>query len=410
MRNAVAAARPVSDHVWDRTKVGWHVAFVVFALVSAVLVIGDDVASSGRRATVLVLLVGLCAWYAATGARVLHEHPQRRLGLVYIVVAAPVTVIMFAVMPATSVMLFSLYPQIWALLPTRQAVWATAATTLSVGAVMSVAGWFGGNELGAALIVVVVGLLLALVLGLWITKIIEQSQDRARLVSELAATRTELATVSHEAGVLAERERLARDLHDTLAQGSTSVLFLLQAARTALHRDVAECEGHLTLAEQTTRESLAEIRALVAALTPAGLDGTSLPAALERLTSRIEQELGIDATMTTVGDHRSLPSSSEVVLLRTTQEALANVRKHAEATEVTVELGYHEDRVTLQVADNGRGFQPDARPAGGFGLNGLRERVRGAGGELRLETAPGAGATVLVSLPIEKITEKAVGE
>lgn len=399
MRDAVAAARPAADHVWDRTKIGWHAAYATFAVVAAVLVLSDDQAPDRRRVTALVLLGCLCAWYAWTGARVLHEEPHRRLGLVYVAVAGPVTVVVFALMPATSVLLFGLYPQIWSLLPTRRAVVATAATTLSVGSVVLVFGGFGDNALGEAVVIVVVGLLLALLLGLWITKIIDQSGERARLVSELAAARTELAAVSHEAGVSAERQRLARDLHDTLAQGSTSVLLLLQAARASLPGDAATCERHLVLAEQTTRENLAEIRALVAALTPAALDGVSLPVAVERVTTRIGRELGIRATMTTVGAHRRLPASCEVVLLRVAQEALANVRKHARAAAVAVELGYHDDRVTLRVTDDGRGFDPDVRAAGGFGLDGLRDRVRASGGELRVDTAPDAGVAVLVSLP-----------
>jgi signal transduction histidine kinase len=400
MRNPAAVARPAADnHVWDRTKVGWHVAFMVFAVVAAALVAADDEAPGWRRVTTLVLLACLCVWYAGTGARVLHEEPHRRLGLVYVAVAGPVTVVMFAVMPATSVMLFGLYPQIWSLLPAGRAVVTTAATTLSVGAVVVVFGGFGDNALGEAVIIVVVGLLLALLLGLWITKIIDQSRDRARLVSELAAARTELAAANHEAGVLAERQRLARDLHDTLAQGSTSVLFLLQAARTTLHGDAARCERHLVLAEQTTRENIAEIRALVAALTPTAFEGASLPVALERLTGRIGQELGIRNTMTTTGTHRRLPASCEVVLLRVAQEALANVRKHAQATAVTIELGYHDDRVTLRVTDDGRGFDPDTRTANGFGLDGLRDRVRASDGDLTVDTAPGAGVAVLVSLP-----------
>lgn len=387
------------DHAWDRTKLGWHLAFATLALVGAVLVVLDDEVSGGRRAIVLAMLAGLCAWYAGTGAMVLHQEPYRRRGLVYLAVAGPVVVVMFTLVPAMAVLLCGLYPQIWSLLPARRAMWATAGTTLSVGAAMLVTGGLGADSAMAALVMIVVGLPLAVLLGQWITKIIEQSQDRARLVAELAATRTELAGLSHRAGVLAERERLARDLHDTLAQGSTSVLLLLTAARAALPGDVAVCERHLAMAEQTTRESLAEIRALVAELTPAVLDGASLPAALDRLTGRLGQELGITATTRTVGEYRRLPVAREVALLRVTQEALANVRKHAGAAAVTVELAYQDDRVALRVTDDGCGFDPSVRPAGGFGLDGLRERVRGAGGQLSVDTAPGAGVTVLVTLP-----------
>ncbi len=391
MHDAVAT----SDHVWGRTKVGWHAAFGVFALVGAVLVTVDSAASGTRRIVTLVLLVGLCAWYAGTGARVLHADLPSRLGLVYLAVAGPVTIALFALMQATSILLFALYPQIWSMLPTRWAIWSTATVTVSVGAVLLMNG-----EFGAAVLMIVIGSAVALVLGLWITKIIEQSRERARLVTELDATRTELAAVSHAAGVLAERERLARDLHDTLAQGSTSVLLLLSAARAAVGNDTAACRRHLDLAEQSTRDNLGELRTLVVAMTPPRLDGVSLPAALRRLTDQLGQELSIQPAMTVSGTHRALPAASEVNLLRVTQETLANVRRHSGATAVTVELGYHDDGVTLRIADDGRGFDPTTQPVG-FGLHGLSNRVREAAGELSVQAAPGAGVTVLVRLPTD---------
>lgn len=384
-----------SVHVWDRTRIGWHLAFGVFVLVGVVLVVADSQVSGGRRAIVLALLAVLCASYARFGARALNREPQ---GQVYVAAAIALTITMYALVPVMAVLLFALYPQIWSLLPTRRAVAATAVTSLSVGAVVLVQGDFTEDAVGWASFIVI-SLFPSILLGLWITRIIEQSHERARLVAELDTTRAELARVSHEAGVLAERERLAKDLHDTLAQGSTSVLLLLQAARKALHGDMSRCEQHLVLAEETTRENLREIRSLVAALTPAELDGASLPAALERLTSRIGRELDVAATMTTTGEHRRLAPDCEVALLRVTQEALANVRKHAEATTVSVSLDYSPDDVRLSVTDDGRGFAPSARLAGGFGLDGLRSRVRHAGGSLDIHTSPGNGVTVLVRLP-----------
>lgn len=387
MQDAAASA-----DVWERSRAGWHVAFGVFVAITAVVLVVDDTTTPAQRWLALALLVALCCAYAAVGARVLHTTADSPRSWGYLAVAGPVTIAMFVLTPVASVMLFALYPQVWSMLPARRAVWATAAVTIAVSVVVAVAGAFG-----VAAISVAVGLVLAPVLGLWISKIIEQSQERARVVVELAATRTELAEVSHEAGVLAERERLARDLHDTLAQGSTSVLFLLASARSALHQDPAEAGRHLDLAEQTTRENLAELRTLVAELTPAQLDGASLPAALARLADRLRAETGIDGTMAVSGTHRELPTACEVTLLRATQELLSNVRRHSGATSAAVELTYADDHVTLRVTDDGKGFDPATRPAG-FGLHGLRERVQRVAGELTVRTAPGAGVTVLVRL------------
>ncbi|MEU0883306.1 sensor histidine kinase [Lentzea sp. NPDC005914] len=362
-----------SDDAWDRTKVAWHVAFAVFALVGVVLVLAED----RVQPFALVLLAALCVWYWRVGAPLARD----ARGVRYLAVAIPLVIAMFALVPALSVLFFTLYPHIWSLLQPRLAIWATALTSLSIGTVVLVTGSFSQDSVGAA-VIIFLSVVPAVMLGLWIARIIAQSRERALL-----------ADVSHEAGVLTERERLARDLHDTLAQGATSVLLLLRAARTTADPEVRE--RHLALAEQTTAENLAEIRSLVAALTPAALDGSSLPAALERLTSRLGRELGLSASMTLTGDYRPLPPDSEITLLRVTQEALANVRKHAHASSVTVSLDYSAG-VALSIVDNGCGFGPEA--ARGFGLDGLRDRVRGAGGVFEIRSAPGSGVHVRVLL------------
>jgi signal transduction histidine kinase len=362
-----------SEDAWDRTKVAWHVAFAVFALVGVVLMLAED----RFQPIALALLAALCVWYWRVGAPLARDER----GVRYLAVAIPLVIAMFALVPALSVLFFTLYPHIWSLLQPRLAIWATALTSLSIGTVVLVTGSFSGDSVGAAAIIFL-SVVPAVMLGLWIARIIEQSRQRALL-----------ADANHEAGMLTERERLARDLHDTLAQGATSVLLLLRAARSST--DPVVREQHLALAEQTTAENLAEIRAVMAALTPAALNGAVLPAALERLTGRLSRELGLKASTTVLGEYRPLPSDREVMLLRVTQEALANVRKHAHASTVTVCLDYSAG-VELQIVDDGRGFGPDTPP--GYGLDGLRDRVRNAGGVFDIRSAPGEGVRVHVQL------------
>ncbi len=139
---------------------------------------------------------------------------------------------------------------------------------------------------------VVLGLAFSLVFGTWITRIIAESRERAALIRRLEAAQAELAEVSRQAGTLAERQRLAGEIHDTLAQGLTSIVMLLQAADTEIGSDPAEARRHVGLATQTAREGLAEARAMVAALTPAHLDSGPLHEALARLTDRIGAETG----------------------------------------------------------------------------------------------------------------------
>ncbi|HEY0641033.1 MAG TPA: sensor histidine kinase [Pseudonocardiaceae bacterium] len=378
----------MTEDAWSRTAVGWHVSFAVFAAVTVVVVLDDSGTTAVERVLAVGLVVVLLAWYAVTGARVLLREPATRLGLIYVLGAAPAVVAIFALSPAGGILLFGLYPQLWVLLPARRAITGSVLLTVAVSAVAATAA----GSSATVVLITLAGGPVAILLGTWIARIIKQSTERADLVRELSATRAELAAVSHEAGVLAERERLARDLHDTVAQGFTSILLLLHAARSTPPGD-----HHLALAEQTTRENLAEVRALVAELTPVALADATLPAALARLTERIGHELGITATMSTTGRQQPLPQALDVVLLRATQEALANVRKHSGASMVSVELTYADTAVSLQVRDDGRGLPPSTT-TGGFGLAGLRERAHSVGGSVTVRSGP--GCTVLVELPL----------
>ncbi|MFS8480153.1 MAG: sensor histidine kinase [Micromonosporaceae bacterium] len=229
-------------------------------------------------------------------------------------------------------------------------------------------------------------------------RILRYSDQQRALIAELEATRAEVARLSHEAGVAAERQRLAGDLHDTVAQGLSSVVMLVQAAEAELDRSPDAARRHLRLAGRTAREHMAEIRALVAALTPAALAGSSLPDALRRLVGRFTDETGIDARVEISGEAGSLPTAVEVVVLRAAQEALANVRKHADAHQVRVLLGLGPAAVSLEVRDDGRGFVPGEQ-SGGYGLGAMRSRVQQVGGVLTVDSAPGAGTVLRVEVP-----------
>jgi len=302
-------------HVWQRAMIGWHVVFTVLALLTAALAGLERDTGADRRWAALALLAVLCGWYAATGVRALdREDPC--LGQVYLAGAGPLIVGLFAVLPVGSLMLFALYPQMWALLPPRRAIAGTIAAVGSVGAVMLIRTGLHARGLLDAFVPAAVALLVALFLGLWITKIIQQSTERARLVAELADTRAELVTVSRDAGVLAERERLAREIHDTLAQGLTSIAILLDAVETELHDDQAEALRRLDQARRCARENLAETRAVIAALSPVDLERASLADAVVRLVDRFGAETGMTARHEVSGTRRALPVECEVVLLR----------------------------------------------------------------------------------------------
>jgi signal transduction histidine kinase len=239
---------------------------------------------------------------------------------------------------------------------------------------------------------------------------------RTELISAqvaLALENLRLVEGAQQAAVLEERQRLAREIHDTLAQDSASIVMHLEAAEGALQAgppgeadSLAAVQEHLDQARHTARESLAQARRLVWALRPDLLEGASLTTALERVVTRWSRENGVAARATATGTPYRLPADVEVTLLRAAQEALANIRKHAQASQVAVTLSYMGDMVVLDVQDDGLGFcpeQPVAPPAaqakGGFGLTAMRERVEQLGGTLLIESAPGEGTTLVIEVP-----------
>jgi signal transduction histidine kinase len=245
---------------------------------------------------------------------------------------------------------------------------------------------------------VVLGLAFSVVFGTWISRIIEQSRERAQLIERLEAAQAELAEVSRQAGTLAERQRLAGEIHDTLAQGLTAIVAQLEAAEQARHRP-AEWSRHLAQARSLARSSLTEARRSVRALRPEQLENATLAEALGELTCGWSQQSGIPAELETAGTATRAPADTEAALFRVAQEALTNVGRHAKAAKVRLTLTYLDDMLLLDVADDGVGFDPAADTAG-YGLVGMRHRLAGVDGALTVESAPGYGTTLNAAVPL----------
>ncbi|WP_338486145.1 sensor histidine kinase [Streptomyces sp. SCSIO 75703] len=293
------------------------------------------------------------------------------------------------------------------LLSRRASLAAVAATAVAaITGFAAHAGSFGaavaiGPVLGAAVAVAVVWGYQALY---------RESEQRRRLIEELTATRADLARAQHTAGVLAERERLAREIHDTLAQGLSSIQLLLRAAERALPGRADSAVRHVAAARQAAMDNLAEARRFVAALTPPDLEGTTLADALERLCATTSARHRITARFHSTGDLTPLPTAYEVALLRIAQSALANTVRHSGATRAEVTLSHLGDHIALDVIDNGCGFATDGLPApdpasGGFGLPSMRARVDALEGTLTIESAPGHGTALAAQFPLHQPTE-----
>jgi signal transduction histidine kinase len=230
----------------------------------------------------------------------------------------------------------------------------------------------------------------------------EANDKLASALSENAGLHAQLLVQAREAGILDERQRLAGELHDVLAQGLTGIVTQLEAADQAAGRE-SDRRRHLDTAKQLARDSLTEARRSVQALRPQPLAQAALPEALSEVVDGWAARHGVAAQLITTGTARPLLPEIEATLLRTAQEALANVARHADADRVALTLSYMEDVVTLDVRDDGAGFDPAHGRAqgydGGYGLTAMRERVRRIAGTLEVESEPGAGTAISACVP-----------
>lgn len=372
---------------WARVLRFWHLAFYLLVgfTVAGILVSDDRVL--GRSGPSLVALGVLVLAYATFGqraaARSLHHGPDAAVWA-YLLVLFVVTCVVTSLDPLGTMLLFVAYSQVWLLTPSiRVGAWLSALLAL----VSTLALLFRLRDVDAAswatVFQMALGLAFSMLMGLWLHWILRQGAQRAELLRSLQEAQAELGRTQHAAGVVAERERVAREIHDTLAQGFTSVVMLAQtAAAEAQHGETGQVLRHLDLIERTARDNLAEARALVSASSPAPLDASTLPEALARLGARLTEETGIEVSTVCTGSD-ALSSPVEVALLRTVQEALSNVRRHSGAARVQVSLEIGPTDAVVTVTDDGTGR--DDAAVEGFGLRGMRERVRALGGQVQVE-------------------------
>ncbi|HEU5456006.1 MAG TPA: sensor histidine kinase [Nocardioides sp.] len=400
MTATTATSREEFGAMWRRQQPYWHAVFAIVWTAAVVVTLVDDPGLLGRGPS-LVLLGVIAAAYAVLGTRAM-THRDLRWAVAYQVVAWSALLGIQWVDPSTQAWLlyFTLFPQLWAMVPTR---WAVIGTVLVVTA-FSLVRWaqldFSSDSLTEILISSTISMGLSLSLGLFINRIVFEAESRAQTIDELRATQARLAASERDRGVHEERERISREIHDTLAQGFTSVVALSRAAQAALARgDAAAARERLALIEHTASDNLDEARLIVAELTPGHLQSRTLGEALERLGAAVTSETGLRADVRVFGSPVPLGGSAEVVILRTAQEALSNVRRHASAARVDLTLAYDDpDEVVLTVRDDGLGFDLDGARSG-FGLDGVQARAAEVGGAVEVLSEPGTGTTLRLVVP-----------
>jgi signal transduction histidine kinase len=235
-----------------------------------------------------------------------------------------------------------------------------------------------------------------------ITDLAEANRQLSATLAENAGLHRQLLTQAREAGTLDERARMPRKIHDTIAQALTAIITQLEAADQVRDRP-DERQRHLDTVARLARESLAEARRSVQALRPSPLEHAGLPEALADVAAPWSTVHGVTAEVTTTGTVQEMHPEIEGTLVRTAQEALANVAKHAGASRVGLTLSYMDDVVTLDVRDDGAGFDPAVARSngehGGFGLTAMHQRLQRIAGLLEIESEPGGGTAISARVP-----------
>jgi signal transduction histidine kinase len=431
-------------------------AFYALVYVASTILVESAHLTPGSRVAASLALAAMVPWYLFLGRPIMRLDEETWLrvvtgwrGPVYLTGIIALFAVAQHANPDAWFLAFSLSSQCFQMAtPIRRAMVYVIVLNV-IGGLMIVLDSDTAQNVATAIGTALFAIAFAVVYSRWMARVIDQSRERAALIAQLESAQAELAAAYHETGVHAERQRLAAEIHDTLAQGFLSIVTLIQAAQASRADTGSGVTGpgqaaeagdagagpsgpelggaapdrtdpvgdYLDLVVATARENLAEARGLIAALAPASLDDVGLAGAVARATHATGKAAGIEATCAAEGTGRPLPTATEVVLLRVCQEALANVRKHAAATRVEVRLRYTPGVVELAVTDNGRGFAAVQKAGAasawadatwvaggsggfrGFGLRSMEERLRQVGGTLSVATATGAGTTIRAEIP-----------
>jgi signal transduction histidine kinase len=394
----------VGEEPWERReRMAFRIAPHALLGIATVITFLQPAPSTAHLVTTLAVVVATAGWVLALDTlNPSWELERRWLSTIYYFGLLVLAAILVIRAPWYGIFAFAGYFRAFSCLA---GIWRYIGISLNalILALSHIGGPVGLKFAGWPTFAVIAGLniIMAGVFSFFAWQADERDRRRKQAITELATALEEnaglhaqLLVQAREAGVLDERQRMAREIHDTLAQGLIGIITQLEAAEL----NKAQWQRHLDTAMGLARESLSEARRSVHAVRPEALENARLPEALADVTRRWSEINGVAAEVTTTGTARPLHPDVEVTLLRTAQEALANVAKHAKASRVGLTLSYMEDLVTLDVRDDGAGFAETN--GSGFGLTAMRQRVRGLDGQLEIESEPGSGTAISATIPL----------
>lgn len=416
MPDHLASSTPGLASVLRNLRVGLHAMFCALLILGAVRVwLADDAAHAGLA---VVLLVAAALGLVYAGGIVVEYRARRGVGSFSSPTVnqqrsarwwwAAVVVLWLSALVLANDFLWVLFPLVFvtlAVLP-RPANLLAAAVLWAAGVV--VVAWLHPQHWHIAVAIGPgIGTVFAVAIYVSYRALHREALTQRRIAEELAATQQELAATEHQAGRLEERERLARDIHDTLAQGLSSIVLLARAGRASA--STGEAVDVFSTIEDTARDNLAEARRFVRDLTAPSAQA-DLPDAITEILQRMRRRgngLGESTEFRAnfSGDtHRRLPESVVTAVVRCVQEALNNVAKHAHADNAVVSVAVLGDELTVDIFDDGRGFDPAQAPqqesSHGYGLGGIQQRIAALSGTVNIESAPGEGTVVAARIPL----------
>ncbi|PPF36641.1 MULTISPECIES: sensor histidine kinase [unclassified Pseudoclavibacter] len=408
---------------WFRDGRWWHLLIVGTALANTVVAgsVAAFAATESERSEALVatgaLLLIPVVWLAF-GVRSLTD-PRRGAALILLVTLL-VTVSMVLV-PWTGFVQTLIYPLVWLVcVSARRSILVSIGIAFGIGAVSAL--YNGVEEIPDILPGQLFSVAATCGIGLSISYAWRVADERRELLEQLTASQEHVQELSRLSGASVERERISRDLHDTLAQTLAGLAMLADrsakeigrmrddesSAGAHLREELSAQEERADLIASLARDALAEARGLIAENAPVRSTDpaeATFADALRRLVDRFRRETGVLAEARIELEAGALERESEVVLLRCAQEALSNARRHAHATSVQLSVEHGAANVVLNVTDDGRGFELEAEPSG-FGLDSLRDRANAIGGGVDIASAPGRGTIVTVTIPAKASAER----
>ncbi len=383
-----------NPEVWEQWDWVWHFSAYGLLILNIIFVYNSDPRNI-NFSFFLVLSALLSLWYIPfvnISTLRIWENPKR--GTLYLVPGWAIWAGLISLTADSLLLIGIFFPLVFSRFPIR---WATGITIFQTLGLYFLYIMLYPTEHWFLVLMIISGLLtISTIIGAFISSIIKQSTERQRLIDELTRSRANLMKAEREAGRLTERQRLARDIHDTLAQHFTSIVMHLSAAKYSNPESV---QSEVQQAEDAAREGLDEIRRIVWDMRPEQIEKASFVEAVEELAARWSAENSVLVKMKVTGTPRSLPASAETALLRISQEAMHNITKHAQAKNVNITFSFMEDVFVMDIADDGLGFDL-SKASNGFGLKTMRDRIEELSGIFTIESEQGRGTAIAVSLPI----------